>query len=85
MERVTVLQQLAETARTAVPEYPDRLSRREIEVLCLIAVGRSNREIGEELFISDRTVAQHVTSILNKTNSANRAEAATYASRHGLV
>ena len=85
MERVTALQQHAETTRTVVPEYPDRLSHREVEVLRLIAVGRSNREIAGELFISDRTVAQHVTSILNKTNSANRAEAATYASRHELV
>ena len=51
----------------------------------MIAAGKTDREIAEELIISIRTVGNHVSSILNKTNAANRAEAATYASRHGLV
>jgi len=85
MERVTTLQQRVEPLPGRAPEYPDRLSQREVEIIHLIALGRTNRGIAGELFISDRTVAQHVTSILNKTNSANRAEAATYAARHGLV
>jgi len=45
-------------------------------VLRLVAAGRSNPEIGEELFISARTVTTHVSNILNKINAANRAEAA---------
>ena len=66
-------------------QYPDGLTRREIDVLQLIAVGKSNREIGEELFISLNTVARHVSNIFSKTGSSNRADAATYANRHGLV
>jgi len=67
------------------PLAPDDLSRREIDVLRLIAVGRSNREIGEELFISGHTVANHVRSILRKTGAANRTEAAGYAYRNALI
>ena len=57
------------------------LSQRESEVLRLIAAVRSNQEIADELFISVRTVAHHVTSILSKTDSSNRTEAAAYAER----
>jgi DNA-binding CsgD family transcriptional regulator len=64
---------------------PDDLSWREVEILRLVATGRSNREIGEELFISGHTVANHVRSILRKTGAANRTEAAGYAYRHALV
>ena len=67
------------------PAYPDGLTEREVEVLRLVAVGKSNPQIGEELFISPRTVTTHVSNILNKINAANRAEAATYAARQGLV
>lgn len=67
------------------PEYPNGLTQREVEVLRLIALGKSNHEIAEELFISLRTVANHVTNILNKTSAANRTSAAAYASRHGLA
>jgi DNA-binding NarL/FixJ family response regulator len=61
------------------------LSSRELEVLRLIAVGKSNREIAARLVISENTVFQHVRSILNKTGCANRTEAAVYAHTHGLV
>jgi DNA-binding CsgD family transcriptional regulator/tetratricopeptide (TPR) repeat protein len=64
---------------------PDDLSWREVDILRLVAVGRSNREIGEELCISGHTVANHVRSILRKTGAANRTEAAGYAYRHALV
>jgi DNA-binding CsgD family transcriptional regulator len=64
---------------------PDDLSSREVEILRLVAAGRSNREIGEELYISGHTVANHVRSILRKTGAANRTEAAGYAFRHALV
>lgn len=64
---------------------PDELSLREVDVLRLVAVGRSNREIGEQLFISGHTVANHVRSILRKTGAANRTEAAGYAYRNALV
>jgi DNA-binding CsgD family transcriptional regulator len=64
---------------------PDGLSWREVDILRLVAAGRSNREIGEQLFISEHTVANHVRSILRKTGAANRTEAAGYAHRHALV
>ena len=64
---------------------PDHLSVREVEVLRLVARGHSNREIGEQLFISSNTAANHVRAILQKTASANRAEATAYAARHGLL
>jgi DNA-binding CsgD family transcriptional regulator len=64
---------------------PDGLSPREVEILRLVARGLSNRQIGEELFISGHTAANHIRSILRKTSCANRTEAATYAHRHGLA
>jgi DNA-binding CsgD family transcriptional regulator len=64
---------------------PDGLSAREVEVLRLLARGLSNREIGKELFISEHTAANHVRSILRKTASGNRTEAASYAHRRGLA
>jgi len=68
-----------------VQARPDGLSPREIDVLRLVAQGRSNRDIGAELFISEHTAANHVRSILRKTSSANRTEAAGYAHRRGLA
>ena len=50
-----------------------------------LARGRSNREIGRNLFISEHTAANHVRTILRKTGCANRTEAAGYAHRRGLV
>src|SRR3954468_3517358 len=72
---------------SAVPtkRHPDELSAREVEILCLVARGMSNREIGATLFISEHTAANHIRSILRKTRCANRTEAASYAHRHGLV
>jgi pimeloyl-ACP methyl ester carboxylesterase/DNA-binding CsgD family transcriptional regulator len=61
------------------------LSSRELEVLRLLAGGRSNPQIGEALAITPSTVAKHVSSILAKTESANRVEATSYAHKHGLV
>ncbi len=63
----------------------DGLSERELDVLRLIAEGCSNRAIGERLFISQHTAANHVRSILQKTGCANRAEAAAYAVHRRLV
>ena len=61
------------------------LSSREVEILRLIAAGKRNREIAQDLVISDSTVAKHVSSILSKTDSGNRAEATTFAHTHHLV
>ena len=63
---------------------PDGLSQREVEVLRLVAAGKSNREIADALCISLNTVATHVRNILTKTGTANRTEAAAYILRQGL-
>jgi DNA-binding CsgD family transcriptional regulator len=60
----------------------DGLTDREFEVLALIVRGLTNREIGEKLFISTKTVDTHVRNILEKTGTANRTEAAAYAIWH---
>jgi DNA-binding CsgD family transcriptional regulator/pimeloyl-ACP methyl ester carboxylesterase len=64
---------------------PDRLSLREVEVLRLIAAGKSNAQIADELVISQNTVIRHVSNIFAKTGVANRAEATSYAHRHGVI
>ena len=61
------------------------LSAREIEVLRLVAAGRSNGEIGDQLFITRKTAGVHVTHILDKLGVSNRVEAAMAAARLGLV
>lgn len=67
------------------PADPFGLSPREREVLALIAEGMTNREIGEALFISDKTVGVHVGNILAKLGVSGRVEAATVAVRLGLT
>jgi DNA-binding CsgD family transcriptional regulator/tetratricopeptide (TPR) repeat protein len=64
--------------------FPDHLTAREVEVLQLLTLGRSNKDISVVLAISLNTVATHVRSILNKTGSVNRTEAAAYAMQNGL-
>ena len=64
---------------------PDGLTGREVEVLRLLAEGLSNRAIGERLYISTNTAANHVRSILIKTGAANRTQAAMYAADHELL
>jgi DNA-binding CsgD family transcriptional regulator len=82
-ERATAL--LKELAAPAAPAWPAGLTGREVEVLRLIAAGHSNRAIAQALYISPNTVLHHVSSIFTKTGVANRAEAAAYATRHGLT
>jgi class 3 adenylate cyclase/DNA-binding CsgD family transcriptional regulator len=82
-----IVGRLGETATPpkAAPAYPDELTPREVAVLRLIAIGRSNADIATALSISLNTVATHVRSILAKTGCANRTEAAAYAMRQGLA
>ena len=65
--------------------HPRGLSAREVEVLRLVAAGRTNKEIAEELTLSVRTVARHITNIYTKIGARNRAEATAYAGRQGLT
>jgi DNA-binding CsgD family transcriptional regulator len=83
--RVVALQSRLPAVLRRRPAYPCGLTQREVEVLRLLAAGRSNHDIAQALFISANTVANHVRSILTKTTTANRTEAAAYALRHGLL
>ncbi|GIE97197.1 helix-turn-helix transcriptional regulator [Paractinoplanes rishiriensis] len=64
---------------------PGGLTRRETEVLRLVAAGLTNRGIAAELFLSERTVARHVANIFGKLGVANRSAATAYAYRHDLA
>jgi DNA-binding NarL/FixJ family response regulator len=66
-------------------ERPNNLTPRELEVLALLTRGRKNSEIADTLFISERTVKFHVSSILGKLDAENRTEAVRVAVRRGLV
>ena len=70
---------------TRAPLYPDGLTAREVEVLSLVSRGLTNKEIAYELDISINAAATHPKHVLEKTGCANRAEAAAYTLRHGLV
>ncbi len=83
-------EQAAAAATTATASEPDDVLRlgltaREREVLALVALGRTNRQIAEELFISENTAGVHVSNILGKLGVAGRGEAAAVAYRLGLV
>ena len=72
------------------PEHPtstpsDGLTARELEVLRLLARGRSNREIGSELFVSEKTAGRHIATIFTKLGVHTRAEAARIAAERGLT
>jgi len=62
-----------------------RFSKRETQVLQLMAGGKTNRDIGETLFISESTVKFHVHAILNKLDASNRTEAVSIAAQHGII
>lgn len=73
------------SGRTAMPTLPEPLTEREMDVLKCLALGRSNKEIAAQLSISERTVKFHMSAILGKLNAANRTEALTLATQHGLI
>ncbi len=64
---------------------PDGLTARELEVLRLVAAGRTNPQIAAELFLSEKTVARHLSNIFAKTNVKSRTAAAAYAFQHQLA
>ena len=84
-ERIIAHQERAEQLPTAIPAYPDGLTQREVEVLRIIANGKTNLEISESLIIAVGTVRRHVSNILAKIGAANRTEATRYAIREGLL
>ncbi len=78
-----LLQEIAIGSNPAAEEHT--LTEREYAVLALIAQGRSNRQISEELTISEKTVKTHVSNILTKLHLEDRTQAAIYALKEGLV
>lgn len=93
-DRATVRPDEAFTAREfelvgqhADVHYPSlvRLTAREVEVLRLVAMGRTNPHVADELVISSGTVTRHVSNILKKTELHNRTELARYAIAHGII
>jgi DNA-binding CsgD family transcriptional regulator len=64
---------------------PRGLTEREVEVLRLVAAGRSNAQIAEQLFLSERTVARHLSNIFTKLEVGSRTAAAAFAFEHGLA
>jgi NarL family two-component system response regulator LiaR len=64
---------------------PEGLTERELEILALIADGASNREIGDRLFLSEKTIKNYITSIFQKLQTNDRTQAAVYALQRGLI
>lgn len=69
---------------TQAPEE-NALTEREIEILQQVASGKTNQEIADELYLSERTVRTHITNILGKLRLSNRTQAALYALREGIA
>jgi NarL family two-component system response regulator LiaR len=69
----------------AVEPHENDLTEREIEILQQMALGKTNQEIADELFLSERTVRTHVTNILAKLDLSNRTQAVLYALRQGIA
>ena len=84
-ERVTERLARVQAQPNAAPTHPAGLTEREVEVLRLLASGKSNAVIAAELVLSVRTVERHISNIYGKTNSHSRAEATAFAFTHGLM
>ncbi len=67
------------------PSLPNGLTRREAEVLALVATGKTNREIGAVLAISEKTVARHLSNVFTKLDLTSRTAAAAFAFKHGIA
>ena len=81
MERATALNERVESRPIRTPTYPGGLTQRHVEIIRLIAQGKTNREIADQLVLSERTVQRHVTNLYAKIGVRNRAEATAFALR----
>jgi ATP/maltotriose-dependent transcriptional regulator MalT len=74
-----------EAATMIAPTYPSGLTAREVEVLRLVAAGKSNPEIAAQLFLSEKTVARHLSNIFTKIDVTSRTAAAAFAYEHHIT
>jgi DNA-binding NarL/FixJ family response regulator len=79
------LARLTEPSGRGARQLAGHLSERELQVLHLLAAGRTNRAIAEELFISEKTVARHVSNIFDKLGVSSRTAATAWAYQHNLI
>ena len=79
------LARLAEQSKPASRQSVGSLSEREVQVLRLLAAGKTNRAIADELYISDKTVARHVSNIFDKLGVSSRTGATAWAFQHNLI
>ena len=84
-ELTPMLKKRLEDKNSGVKKFEETLTRREIEVLKLLAEGLFNKEIAYTLNISEKTVKNHVSNIFKKINVSDRTQAAVYAIKHNLV
>ena len=85
MGAIPDLERLSRLLQTPAPRRAGGLSEREREVLALLASGKTNRAIAAELFLSEKTVARHVSNIFTKLGVSSRSAATAYAYEHNLV
>ncbi|KAA3642862.1 MAG: DNA-binding response regulator [Chloroflexi bacterium] len=79
-----VLQRVRQAERRAEDEAFATLTEQEMRILSLLAEGKKNKEIAEDIFLSEKTVRNYVSSILSKLNLSTRSEAAAYAVKHNV-
>jgi len=80
-----LMQQVSKMRTTPQESSIDELTARELEVIRQVALGRNNREIAQELFISEKTVKTHISNLLGKLNLDHRTQLAIYAIKNKLV
>ena len=85
LQRIATLEKEAAASATVQSTSPGGLTVREIEILKLLASGKSNRQTADALYLSPRTVERHIANIYVKIDVHNKAEATAYALRHHLV
>jgi DNA-binding CsgD family transcriptional regulator len=85
LARAAALAARLDAAQETIPAYPGGLSAREVEVLRFVAQGMTNAQVAERLYLSPRTVEQHLRSIYNKLGSSSRAAASAFAVEHRLT
>lgn len=85
LAQVDALEAILATRKPSAPIYPNGLTRREVDVLRLIAAGTSNREIAGDLFLSPRTVERHIANIYVKIDAHSKADATAYALRNDIA